>query len=899
MPAIAQTKKPLSALGILAEVDVVLDRHKKDLAQQIASPLEEKTRSILTSLGIKNPNQNLVNQIASATTKNTIDAAGEIQDSSDFSPILAKKFTDAALANPDVSQKISDPLKIYDAAQKETADIVDANSRDFEAAAVLTGLSEIARLENPTPEIAETISSSTEDLARIQAPLTSPQNINDLKSQIFEYTSAYPQNLTQELSSFSAENLPTLNQLQKAKEAAHAKTVAEMKLPKIDSRININEIINQIGTQLRTTSTSAPQSNFGLPSKKTGITETGMKLMLNFSSGAQKEAYFSLLAYDKNKLEKAISNNPNTTIFKDAQNFAIQKPQKLTRYLTYFQNTYGLGNSSFIIWESTGQMLTGASTVSPKDIPQKALGVLSSTNGSISGIRGAMNAAKLLKAGTTAAKATNPAGWVMLAAQFAPQLINLLKKAAAALAGILGWLLFTYGLKFLGALAGAIAGAGIGATIGFFVGGPAGAVIGGAIGAATGAAIGWLQPLETINFVRNPSLIVTAPANFIQGIFSSIGSGAASLGSSLIGATSALWGAATSAVGASIGAIGSGISSLLSGLSAASVSGTTIFVPLAIGTGAIGIGSVILGIFTGSAFFSTSSEGTPGIVPGQNEFYSITKTASPGNISNQSPGQTQNVIFTINLTAKNLDLTNIQISDSTKDQKGSQSTSINKDASGNDIAVNCPKELAAGKSCQAQITIGVTSDFTDSLISNIVSVKATPAGQPEKQDSATAFAVVGNPPLNCPTGWPTKNGYITQGPTGYPDHHLLYPQEQSIDIGVNTGTPAFSTFSGIVSDIEDQGHLHYGLYIDIQGNCNGKTFTARWAHMNSISGGLSIGTTVSFGQQIGYTDNTGNSTGPHLHYSFFGLEMKTPFIPKDIIPLNCGDSPGQPCNLSW
>ena len=39
-----------------------------------------------------------------------------------------------------------------------------------------------------------------------------------------------------------------------------------------------------------------------------------------------------------------------------------------------------------------------------------------------------------------------------------------------------------------------------------------------------------------------------------------------------------------------------------------------------------------------------------------------------------------------------------------------------------------------------------------------------------------------------------------------------------------------------------------------------------YAHMSGFAPGLSIGSTVSRGQVIGYVGSSGWATGPHLHY---------------------------------
>jgi murein DD-endopeptidase MepM/ murein hydrolase activator NlpD len=53
----------------------------------------------------------------------------------------------------------------------------------------------------------------------------------------------------------------------------------------------------------------------------------------------------------------------------------------------------------------------------------------------------------------------------------------------------------------------------------------------------------------------------------------------------------------------------------------------------------------------------------------------------------------------------------------------------------------------------------------------------------------------------------------------------------------------------------------YGNYTCIQ---HSGSLSTCYAHQTSI--GVSVGATVSQGQVIGQSGNTGNSTGPHLHF---------------------------------
>lgn len=105
---------------------------------------------------------------------------------------------------------------------------------------------------------------------------------------------------------------------------------------------------------------------------------------------------------------------------------------------------------------------------------------------------------------------------------------------------------------------------------------------------------------------------------------------------------------------------------------------------------------------------------------------------------------------------------------------------------------------------------------------------------------------------------PVAPGYgLTQG---LHDQYTGYP---SIDIGTPTGTPVASIAAGRVST-STQIAGSYGSYIKV----NHGGFSSLYAHLSGRSVGA--GQAVKGGQRIGYTGNTGNSTGPHLHFGTAG-----------------------------
>ena len=134
-------------------------------------------------------------------------------------------------------------------------------------------------------------------------------------------------------------------------------------------------------------------------------------------------------------------------------------------------------------------------------------------------------------------------------------------------------------------------------------------------------------------------------------------------------------------------------------------------------------------------------------------------------------------------------------------------------------------------------------------------------------------------PEGCPNTWPVPDSNrITQG---YGNNGCSHQNmTNAIDIGANNGTPIVAAHSGLM---RAGANAIYGNYLEIVGVCNGNTFTTRYAHLPDLP--LAPGETreVEAGEQIGVVNNTGSSTGPHLHFdirdgnpglpieSYFGL----------------------------
>ena len=99
--------------------------------------------------------------------------------------------------------------------------------------------------------------------------------------------------------------------------------------------------------------------------------------------------------------------------------------------------------------------------------------------------------------------------------------------------------------------------------------------------------------------------------------------------------------------------------------------------------------------------------------------------------------------------------------------------------------------------------------------------------------------------------WPV-NGLITS--RFGPSHPL------GIDIN-GSFVPVAAAQGGVVVFAGGDRCCSYGLYIEIQ---HAGGYSTRYAHLSQFN--VSLGQVVSQGQNIGVTGNSGNSTGPHLHF---------------------------------
>lgn len=106
-----------------------------------------------------------------------------------------------------------------------------------------------------------------------------------------------------------------------------------------------------------------------------------------------------------------------------------------------------------------------------------------------------------------------------------------------------------------------------------------------------------------------------------------------------------------------------------------------------------------------------------------------------------------------------------------------------------------------------------------------------------------------------------SSGYVDR--REHPLRRGQWQAHQGIDIPAPTGTPVRATADGLVEFSGIRGG--YGLMVRIRHNDRQSTL---YAHLNEIAPGLERGRRVNQSEVIGTVGQTGEATGPHLHFEF-------------------------------
>ncbi|GEN82959.1 peptidase [Sporosarcina luteola] len=164
-------------------------------------------------------------------------------------------------------------------------------------------------------------------------------------------------------------------------------------------------------------------------------------------------------------------------------------------------------------------------------------------------------------------------------------------------------------------------------------------------------------------------------------------------------------------------------------------------------------------------------------------------------------------------------------------------------------------------------TIEVEAALEEKVIAEQKRMAELARQEEERKRKAREAAAAANPG-NLPK---VSNGFWTRPANGRLSSHFgwrTHPifktkrQHRGTDIAAPIGTPVVAAADGVVSYAGQMGG--YGNVIMITHSSDGQILTSVYGHLSKI--GVSTGQVVDKGTRIAASGNTGNSTGPHLHF---------------------------------
>lgn len=139
-----------------------------------------------------------------------------------------------------------------------------------------------------------------------------------------------------------------------------------------------------------------------------------------------------------------------------------------------------------------------------------------------------------------------------------------------------------------------------------------------------------------------------------------------------------------------------------------------------------------------------------------------------------------------------------------------------------------------------------------------------------------------------------KRVRVTQGFNGKKSHKER--SRYAVDFGVPVGTPVYAARSGRVVTTEarhnrgklERGYGKYANYIFIE---HGDGSYASYFHLKQNGVAVAVGQKIAEGELIGYSGNTGYSSGPHLHFSV-GCATADPSHGTQSVPIRLKSAEG-------
>ena len=145
----------------------------------------------------------------------------------------------------------------------------------------------------------------------------------------------------------------------------------------------------------------------------------------------------------------------------------------------------------------------------------------------------------------------------------------------------------------------------------------------------------------------------------------------------------------------------------------------------------------------------------------------------------------------------------------------------------------------------------------------IAQQKAIEAAKKKKKNKGSVSAGSGNLPTVAAGTWTRPAaGRFSSGFGGRDIGPIGSKYHLGVDIANSIGTPVVAAADGVVSYVGSMNG--YGNVVMVTHSIEGQEFTSVYGHLSGFNS--SVGDVVSKGTQIARMGNTGNSTGPHVHF---------------------------------
>jgi hypothetical protein len=134
-----------------------------------------------------------------------------------------------------------------------------------------------------------------------------------------------------------------------------------------------------------------------------------------------------------------------------------------------------------------------------------------------------------------------------------------------------------------------------------------------------------------------------------------------------------------------------------------------------------------------------------------------------------------------------------------------------------------------------------------------------------KDGFATIKIVLSTPPAYKSVSDPVVTAFSPKMSAAYGATDAIHTTPHTgIDFVVPVGTPLHAPLEGVVTRVTDYGNTGLGKAVFVE-TTDGKQYVV--GHMSEVK--VHEGDHVVYGDTLGLSGNTGNSTGPHFHFGMF------------------------------